>query len=157
MQFDADVLSLASRGDTLWLGTSAGPYLLPAGAEAPVRAAPDHPDLAVPIVALALKGDTLLAATESRLAWLAAGAWHEAAAPAPSIGRFTAVAADAAGFWVGGTAGLGFFQPARALWRALTAPGDVPQPVSDVAAGARFAWAATPLGVVRLERGVLTP
>ena len=155
--FDADVLSLASRGDTLWLGTSAGPYLLPAGAGAPARAAPDQPDLAVPIVALALKGDTLLAATASRLAWLAGGAWHVAAAPGPSIGRFTAAAADAAGFWVGGTAGLGFFQPARALWRALTAPGDVPQPVSDVAAGGRFAWAATPLGVVRLERQVLAP
>jgi len=155
--FDAEVLSLASRGDSLWLGTSAGPYLLPAGADAPIRAAPDHPDLAVPIVALALKGDTLLAASESRLAWLAAGAWHESAFPAPAIGRLTAVTADAAGFWVAGTTGLGFFQPARAVWRALTAPGDVPQPVSDVAAGARWVWAATPLGVVRLERRVLAP
>jgi len=157
MLLDAAVLSLASRGDTLWLGTSAGPFLLPPEADAPLRVAPDHPDLAVPIVALALKGDTLLAASDSRLAWLAAGTWHESAGSGSSIGQFTAVAADAEGFWVAGTLGLGFLQPARAVWRTLTAPGDVPQPVSDVAAGSRYAWAATPIGVVRLERRVLAP
>ena len=50
---DAAVLALAVRGDTLWLGTSAGPYVLPPGADAPVSAAPGHPGLAVPFVALA--------------------------------------------------------------------------------------------------------
>jgi len=154
---DVAVLALASRGDTLWLGTSAGPFVLPPGADAPRRAAPDHPDLATPVVALALKGDTLLAATGSRLAWLAAGAWNETAGPGSSIGQFTSVAADADGFWVGGTLGLGFFQPAHGVWRALTAPGDVPSPVVDVAADRRYAWAATPLGVVRLDRRVLAP
>ncbi len=151
------VLALAVRGDTLWLGTSAGPYLLAPGADAPVSAAPDHLDQAVPVVALAFKGDTLLAATETRLAWWAAGTWHDAAPVAPSIGAFTAVGADAAGFWVAGTSGLGFFGPGHAVWRALTAAGDVPQPVSDVAAGGDYVWAATPLGVVRLERRVLAP
>jgi hypothetical protein len=157
MVLDAGVLALAVRGDTLWLGTTAGPFLLPPGAGAPLSAAPDRPELAVPIVALAFKGDTLLAATASRLAWQAGGTWHDAPPPAPSIGQFTAVAPDAAGFWVAGTLGLGFYQPARPLWRALTAAGDVPQPVSDVAASGGFVWAATPLGVVRLERRVLGP
>ena len=157
LMLDAGVLALATRDDTLWLGTPVGPYLLPPGADAPVSAAPDHPELAVPIVALAFKGDTLLAATDSRLAWWAAGEWHEAALPAPSIGQFTAAAADAAGFWVAGTLGLGFYQPARAAWRALAAAGDVPQPVNDVAASRDYVWAATPLGVVRLERRVLAP
>jgi len=157
LMLDAGVLALATRGDTLWLGTTVGPYLLPPGAGAPVSAAPDHPGLAIPIVAMAFKGDTLLAATDSRLVWWAAGAWHEAAPPAPSIGQFTTVAADAAGFWVAGTQGLGFYQPARPAWHALTAAGDVPQPVSDVAASRDHVWAATPLGVVRLERRVLVP
>ena len=67
------------------------------------------------------------------------------------------MAADAAGFWVAGTMGLGFYQPARQVWRALTAAGDVPQPVSDVAASREYVWAATPLGVVRLQRRVLAP
>ncbi len=161
---DAAVLALASRGDTLWIGTSVGPYILPPGASAPLALAPGDPALAAPIVALVLKGDTLLAATTSRLAWragagggAAAGAWHEGPPPAPAIGDFTALAADRAGFWVAGTAGLAFYQPARNVWRALTMPGDVPQPVSDVAVGRDHVWAATPAGVVRLERRVLAP
>jgi len=157
MFLDGDVLALAVHGDTLWLGTTVGPYVLAPGADAPVSAAPERPSQAVPVVALAFKGDTLLAATETRLAWWVAGSWHDAAPAAPSIGTFTAVGADAAGFWVAGTLGLGFYEPARSVWRALTALGDVPQPVSDVAASRDYVWAATPLGVVRLDRRVLVP
>ena len=157
ISLNVPVLALAVHGDTLWLGTGTGPYILAPGADAPVSAAPDHLGQAVPVVALAFKGDTLLAATESRLAWWVAGEWHDAPSVAPAIGTFTAVAPDAAGFWVAGTNGLGFFGPGRSLWRALTAPGDVPQPVSDVTASGEYVWAATPLGVVRLERRVLGP
>ena len=159
VRLDADVLALAAHGDTLWLGTSNGILALPPGAEEPLRAAAERPELAVPVVALAWKGDTLLAATASRLAWSAGGQgeWHVSASAGSSVGTFTALAPDPAGFWVAGTLGLGFFQPARGTWHALTAPGDVPQPVADVAAGGRWAWAATPLGVVRLERRVLVP
>ena len=153
----AGVLALAARHDTLWLGTGAGPYVLAPGADAPVSAAPDSPTRTLPVVALAFKGDTLLAATETTLSWCVAGAWHPVGAPAPSIGTFTALAADARGFWVAGTQGLAFLAPARGVWRALTALGDVPQPVSDVAATRDYVWAATPLGVVRLERRVLAP
>jgi len=153
----AGVLALAEQHDTLWLATEAGLFLLAPGAEAPVSAEPGRPRRAVPVVALAFKGDTLLAATETGLEWLAAGEWHDAAPPSPSIGTFTEVAADAGGFWVAGTLGLGFYEPRRSVWRALTAEGDVPQPVSDVAAGGDFVWAATPLGVVRLDRRVLGP
>ena len=153
--FNVAVLALATHGDTLWLGTTAGPYVLPPGAEAPRSAAPDLPSLAVPVVALAFAGDTLLLATESRLVWRAAGAWHDAGSPGPSIGTFTALSAGPGGFWVAGTAGLGLFRPARGVWRALTLPGDVPQPVADVAAAGRWVWAATPAGVVRLDREVL--
>lgn len=153
---DAAVLSLAARSDTLWVGTAAGLYVLLPGAQAPIPAAPGRPELAGPVVALALDGDTLLVATDTRMAWRAADAWHELPGGFP-IGRITALASDPAGFWVAGTLGLAFLQPARSLWRALTAPGDVPQPVSDVAAGRDYVWAATPAGVVRLERRVLLP
>jgi ligand-binding sensor domain-containing protein len=153
---DAAVLSLAARSDTVWIGTAVGLYLLLPGADAPIPAAPGQSALSAPIVALALDGDTILAATDTRLVWRAADAWHVEAAGSP-IGRVTALAPDPAGFWVAGTAGLAFFQPARSLWRSLTAPGDVPQPVSDVAAGRDYVWAATPAGVVRLERRVLLP
>ena len=152
---DAGVLALAAHGDTLWLGTTIGPYVLPPGAGAPLSAAPGLPRLAVPVVALAFKGDTLLLATESALAWWAAGTWHDVAPPAPAIGAYTALAADATGFWVAGTGGLAYAEPARSVWRALTLPGDVPQPVADVATSRDYVWVATPDGVVRLEREVL--
>jgi ligand-binding sensor domain-containing protein len=154
---DAAVLALAVQEDTLWVGTAAGLFVLPPGAGSPVAAAPDRPDLAAPILALAVKGDTLLAATDTRLAWRVGSAWHVLEPPGASVGRLTALAADRDGFWVAGSGGLAFYQPARGLWRALTAPGDVPQPVSDVAAGRDYVWAATPGGVVRLDRRVLVP
>jgi hypothetical protein len=157
LMLDAAVLALAARGETLWVGTAAGLYILPPGADAPEAAAPDRPELSAPVVALAASGDTLLAATESRLAWHAGAQWHVLVPPGAPIGRLTALAADRAGFWVAGSAGLAFFQPARGVWRALTAPGDVPQPVLDVAAGRDYVWAATPGGVVRLARSVLVP
>ncbi len=157
VETSAGVLALAAQGDTLWIGTEVGPYVLRPGDSAPVAAAPGQPGLAVPIVALAVRGDTVLAVTESRLAWFAGGQWHDGGAPGPAIGPFTSAAADRAGFWLGGALGLGFYQPAHGVWRALTAPGDVPQPVSDVAAGRDYLWAATPLGVVRLRRDVLAP
>ncbi len=157
IDLSAPVLALATEADTLWLGTDQGPYELPPGATAPVAAAAGVPSLAVPVVALAVRGDTVLAATESRLLWRAGGQWHDAAPPSPPIGQLTALAADRAGFWVGGTLGVAFCQPARGLWRALPAPGAGPPPVCDGAAGRDWLWAATPLGVVRLRRDVLAP
>ena len=154
---DAAVLSLAAHQDTLWVGTAAGLYLLAPGADTPVPAAPGQPELAAPVLALAAKGDTVLAATDRRLVWRAGGTWHALVPPGAPVGQFTALAADRDGFWVAGTGGLAFYQPARGLWRALTAPGDVPQPVSDVAAGRDYVWAATPAGVLRLDRRVLAP
>jgi ligand-binding sensor domain-containing protein len=155
---DAAVLSLAASGDTLWIGSAAGLYALPPGARVPIPAAPGFPQLAgSPILALASHADTLLAATDTRFAWRAADGWHVVVPPAPSVGRVTALAPDRAGFWVAGTLGLAYYQPGRSVWIALTAPGDVPQPVSDVAAGRDYVWAATPAGVLRLERRVLVP
>jgi ligand-binding sensor domain-containing protein len=83
--------------------------------------------------------------------------WRVVDPPGTPIGRFTAAAADRAGFWLGGTEGLAFYQPARNLWRALTSPGDLPLPVNDVAADGEHVWVATPGGVVRLLRRVLAP
>ena len=117
----------------------------------------DQPALRAPVYAIAVKGDTILAAMETRLAVREGGTWRVVDPPGTPIGRFTAAAADRAGFWLGGTLGLAFYQPARNVWRALTSPGDIPLPVNDVAADAEHVWVATPGGVVRLERRVLAP
>ena len=77
--------------------------------------------------------------------------------PGTPIGEFTAAAPDRAGFWLGGTEGLAFYQPLRDTWRALTSPGDLPLPVTDVAADDDHVWVATPGGVVRFLRRMLVP
>jgi hypothetical protein len=154
---DAGVLALAVTGDTLWIGTSLGLLALPPGAGAPLAVQPDLPALRAPVVALAVRGDTILAALPTRLALRAGGVWRVLDPPGVSIGRFTAAAPDARGFWLGGAQGLAFYQPASNVWRALTSTGDLPLPVLDVAAAGDYVWVATPGGVVRLLRRVLVP
>lgn len=151
------VLSLATHGDTLWIGTAQGLDVLLPGAADPVTVRGGPLVLREPIVALATRGETLLVATETRLVWRADTTWRVVTPPGEPIGRVTAVAADRDGFWVAGTAGFAFFQPATNYWRGLNSTGDVPLPISDIAASRDHVWVATPLGVVRFERRVLTP
>lgn len=151
------VLALAVTDDTLWIGTPVGLAVLMPGSATPLAVEPDQPAMRAPVYALAVKGDTILAAMETRLAVREGGVWRVVDPPGTPIGRITAAAADRAGFWLGGTLGLAFYQPSRNLWRALTTPGDIPLPVNDVAVDAEHVWIATPGGVVRLSRRVLTP
>lgn len=153
----ASVFALAVTGDTLWIGSSLGLLALPPGAARPVVVQPDLPPLRSPVVALAVQGDTILAALPNRLALRAGGVWRIVDPPGVSIGRFTVVAPDARGFWLGGAQGLAFYQPAANVWRALTSTGDLPLPVLDVAAAGDYVWVATPGGVVRFLRRVLVP
>ena len=151
------ILALGTSGDTLWMGTPAGLLVLLPGSTTPLVVEPSLPQLREPVVALAVKGDTILAALETRLALRAGGAWRLVDPPGTPIGRFTAAAPDLAGFWLGGTQGLAFYAPAHNVWRALTSTGDLPLPVNDVVADRDHSWVATPGGVVRLLRRVLTP
>ncbi len=151
------VLALAVTADTLWIGTPVGLAVLMPASTTPLAVEPDQPAMHEPVYAVAVKGDTIVAAMDTRLAVREGGTWRVVDPPGTPIGRFTAAAADRAGFWLGGTLGLAFYEPARNLWRALTAPGDVPLPVNDVAPDAEHVWVATPAGVVRLLRRVLAP
>jgi hypothetical protein len=151
------VLALAVTDDTLWIGSPVGLLVLMPGSATPLVVEPGLPSLRSPVVALAVKGDTILAALETELAVRAGGGWRIVSPPGTPIGRYTAAAADRAGFWLGGTQGFAFFQPSRGTWRALTSTGDLPLPVHDVAADDQYVWVATPGGVVRLLRTVLAP
>jgi len=153
----ANVLAFAVTGDTLWIGSSLGLLALPPGGVGPVAVQPDLPSLRSPVVALAIKGDTILAALPNRLVLRAGGVWRVVDPPGVSIGRFTVATPDARGFWLGGAQGLAFYQPASNVWRALTSSGDLPLPVLDVAAAGDYVWVATPGGVVRFLRSVLVP
>lgn len=154
---DPGVLALAVTDDTLWIGTPVGLLVLVPGTTRPAVVEPGSPVFRQPVVALAVRGDTILAALPTRLALRAGGTWRIVDPPGTPIGQITAAAADRAGFWLGGTQGLAFYQPARNVWRALTSTGDLPLPVNDVAADDDDVWVATPGGVVRILRRVLTP
>lgn len=149
-------LALAARGDTLWLGTVAGLAVLLPGEPAPL-AVTGNPGLRDPILALALLHDTVVAATQARLLLGADSGWRVVDPAGPSLGRLVALAADSGGLWVAGTNGLAFFKPADGFWTALTAPGDIPQPVRDVAVSRNHVWVATQQGVVRYLKRVLNP
>lgn len=150
------VRALAFRADTLWIGSSLGLEALLPGESLPV-AVVGPVMLRDPIVGIALKAETLVVATELRLAVRAGGSWRVVDPPGPPVGRMTALAADREGFWVAGTEGFALYQPARNFWNALTSQGDVPQPVRDIAAGRDHVWIATPAGLVRYAKRVLVP
>jgi ligand-binding sensor domain-containing protein len=153
------ILSLASTDtDTLWAGTSNGlvAFLMPIGG--PVVSFAGVPGLADPIVAIARRGDTLVAASASRLVIRAGAEWQLHDVPGRPIGSVTHVAADERnGFWVAGTLGLAYYDPSRGVWNALVSPGDVPMPVRDVAATRNYVWVATDVGVLRYQRRILMP
>lgn len=153
------ILSLLSTdGDTLWAGTSGGlvAFLMPIGG--PVVSFGGVPGLADAIVAIARRGDTLVAASAFRLVVRAGPQWQVRDVPGRPIGEVTHVAADERnGFWVAGTQGLAYYEPARNVWNALVSPGDVPMPVRGVTSTRNYVWIATDVGVLRYQRRILTP
>jgi ligand-binding sensor domain-containing protein len=151
------VLALAPPGeDTLWAGTAAGviAFALPLGG--PVLRPEGPLALRDPVVAIAMRGDTIVAATATRFLVRAGGAWNVVEPPGAPIGEMTRIIADdRAGYWVAGRGGFAHFEPGRPHWSAMNSPGDVPLPVRDIAATRDHVWVATDAGVVRYERRVL--
>lgn len=152
---DQPVLALLSWRDTLWIGSVNGLGVLgPGGATAVVPPAVSaQPALALPVVALARVGDTLVAATADQLAWRdpKAGTWTVQRARG-DLGRILSLAGDDGGVWVGGTQGLSFWPVARLPLRTLHVPIDLPAAVRDIAVDGARLWVATDSGVVRFDR-----
>ncbi len=155
----APVLALAARGDTVWVGSTVGLGLAVPGDDVFVAPGGDTlPELREPIVALALVGDTLVAAVQDRLLWRAgAGPWHVERRLSGELGMLTALAADTGGVWVGGDRGLGRFGFVAREFHVWPSPGDVPGPVRGIAVTARHVWVATAEGLVRFTRRTLVP
>src|SRR3989442_6722300 len=160
---DMPVLSLVAVRETLWVGTAAGLGLLAPGTTDPL-VPPDvaeQPALRAPIVALALLRDTLVAVTPDQLGWRdpATRRWTLVRGR-PELGRVTALAADAGGgggdggggVWLAGTNGLAFWDIARATFRVLGVPLDVPSPARAVAVDPPYGWVSTDSGLVRFAR-----
>jgi hypothetical protein len=153
---DSPVLALVMVDDTLWAGTASGLVILPPLADRTL-AVTALPQLREPVVALAARGDSIVAVTSGRLLVGSAGRWQVHDPAGASIGRYAAAVCDEhhGGFWLAGALGMAWYDPTRSLWVALTAPGDVPLPVRDVAVTRGFVWVATDIGIVRYSRRAL--
>jgi ligand-binding sensor domain-containing protein len=152
----APVLALAAVRDSAWVGFTEGLGL--AAPDGQVFAAPGADtlaDLRSAIVALALLGDTVVAATHNRLLWRAGGgSWH-VDRDLNEVAPIYALAADAGGLWVGGAAGLARVRLAARSVIHFPVPRDAPGPVRGIAVADRFIWLATEAGLVRFSREAL--
>ncbi len=152
----APVLALAAAGDSAWVGFTDGLGL--AAPDGQVFAAPGADTLAElrdAIVALAMLGDTVVAATHNRLLWRAgAGPWH-VERYLSEVAPIYALAGDAGGLWVGGAGGLARVRLAAQSVIPFPVPRDAPAPVRGIAVTDRYIWLATHAGLVRFTRDVL--
>jgi ligand-binding sensor domain-containing protein len=149
-------LALAPWGASAWVGFTDGLALaLPDGRVLAAPGADTLMDLRSAIVALALLGDTVVAATPNRLLWRAGdGPWH-VDRYLNEVAPIYALAGDAGGLWVGGQGGLARVRLAAQSVIPFPAPRDVPAAVRGIAVTDRYIWLATPAGLVRFSRDAL--
>ncbi|MCI0687551.1 MAG: hypothetical protein L0Y54_09995, partial [Sporichthyaceae bacterium] len=103
-QMGLGILALAGAGDTVWVGTAAGLGVATSSGEGVMLPAESagEPVLRRPIVAVTLSADTVVIATDDRIAWRPpGGAWVVERVLASQIGRITSLAGDPGGTWVG--------------------------------------------------------
>jgi len=153
-RFIEPAYALATRGDTLWVGTPRGLLAWLPGEDG--LAEPEGlrrlAGSRVPIRGLGYVADTLVAMTEEQILWRdpATGAW----APGPwlgALGRLTVFTVTSDGIWVGGNGGAGFVTPNSPLLRQLRVPSDIPGPVTAIASEGSYLWIGTVEGLVRLR------
>jgi ligand-binding sensor domain-containing protein len=149
-------LALVGAEDSVWVGFTDG--LGVAAPDGQVFVAPGAdtlPELRETIVAVALAGDTIVAATVDRLLWRpGTGPWHVMRILS-EVAPISSLAADTGGLWVGGQAGLARVRLASQSVVPYPVPQDVPAAVRAIATDGRYVWVATAAGLVRFSREAL--
>jgi len=146
-------LAVVAAGDSAWVGLTEGLGLaLPDGQVFLAPGGDTLPELREPIVAVALRADTLVVATVNRLLWRAgAGPWVIERILG-EVAPISTMVADSGGLWVGGEVGLARVRLATHVVRGFPVPRDIPAAVRGIAATARYVWVATENGLVRFSR-----
>jgi hypothetical protein len=153
--FSDAAYAVTLSGDTTWVGTRIGLF----------AALPGEPDLLqpdalresialqAPVVALTWRADTLVALLEDRLLWRSPGTGRFTLGPllGSTLGRLHTVINGSRGLYIAGDRGVGIAGIGTPLRRALTAPGDLPGQVTDIAVDETYLWVATLRGLVRLQ------
>jgi ligand-binding sensor domain-containing protein len=156
------VRSLASSGDTIWIGTTRGLYRVVGDSPATLVRLPASVGLDIDGLAIVSNG---LAVAGSGEIWLGSGAARtEVLTRSPvsvaRLGRLTALASDARTLWLGGSNGVIAVEMSSGAMRdvALDDPRSIAPPVAggrDVRAIALTddaAWIGTAAGIVRVRR-----
>ena len=157
--FSDAAYAVALSGDTTWVGTRLGLFAALPGE--PDLLQPDalHESLALqaPVVALTWRADTLVALLEDRLLWRDPGTGRYSLGPllGSTLGLVHTVINGARGLYIAGDRGVGLAGLMTPLRRPLTAPGDLPGQVTDIAVDDSYLWVATLRGLVRLRLDVI--
>lgn len=141
--------------DTVWVGTRLG--LLAAlpeeGDLVQPAALAESPALRDPVVALAWRGDTLVALLRDRLLWRdpVKGGFSLGPPIGSAVGRLHRLINTPDGLFVAGDRGFGRVALNQPLGRPILTPGDLPAEVTDLAADDTYLWVATLRGLVRFR------
>jgi len=157
--FSDAAYAVVLSGDTTWVGTRVGLFAALPGEPDLVQpdALRESISLQAPVVALTWRADTLVALLEDRLLWRNPGTGRFALGPllGSTLGRLHTVINGARGLYIAGDRGVGLAGIATPLRRPLTAPGDLPGQVTDIAVDDTYLWVATLRGLVRLRLDVI--
>jgi hypothetical protein len=146
-------------GDTVWVGTRIGLFAVVPGESDLLQpsALGAAMSLQASVVDLAWRSDTLVALMPDRLMWRDPGTGRFALGPVlgAGLGRLHTVVNGSGGVYVAGTRGVGFARLNTPLSGVLTAPGDIPGEVTDLAVDDQYLWVTSLRGLVRFKLDVV--
>ena len=146
-------------GDSTWVGTPSGIRLaLPGLADLVRPEGLTSPSLQVPVIDLAMIGDTIVALTRDSFLWRDPRTRRWALGPNLSalLGRLRRFAPDGPGFWLAGERGLGYARLNAPPLRTLR-EGDLPGAINDLVVDSDHLWVATDRGLVRFLLSAIRP
>jgi ligand-binding sensor domain-containing protein len=150
---------LALCGDTLWVGSDSGLFVMqPATPSNPMRAysSGSDPVLDARIVALVAHDSVLAVASEKSVELVNRRTGRIIARPAAAdystLGGISSIALDERALWVGGRNGVMMLIRDSRTVRSLRAPSQIPGPVTALALSLNAGWIGTPDGLVRMRR-----
>jgi ligand-binding sensor domain-containing protein len=151
--------SLLLAGDTLWVGSASGLFLVRGASPDSLPRSVNVRDAARlerPVYALAASDSLVAAATDRELLVIDVAAAtliprFDAVNIAP-VSPVTAIAMDPRTIWLAGPGGVLVVTRASGAARLIAAPGAIPAEARDIVLDRDFAWVATARGVVRLRR-----
>lgn len=158
-RFVDEALALTVYGDSLYVGTPIGVFVTLGDTASLVRlpGIGQSATFQVPVLRLAWLADTLVALTRERLYWRnPSGEWTLGPVLSGTLGGLRELVVDGSGFWVAGDNGVGYVRLGTPPLRPLFI-GDIPGPVTGLAADDNYLWIGTTNGLARFRLDAIRP